>query len=74
MNTTHDGYEVTDMHCRWCPIEYYGWCGINHWKDFLWFEVESNWEHNDQRRYWSFMLLGFHFQGGWLWEWDDGKP
>jgi len=68
VNTTHDGYQVgPEFHCKRVLVDYYGWPGITCWNDVFSFERESNWEHGDQRKYWSLHLLGFHFQGGWLW-------
>lgn len=69
MNETHDHIEVPqDMFCRRVLVDYCGFDGVNCWADLLWFNIESNWERGDERRYWSLRILGFHFQGGYLWE------
>lgn len=72
MNETHDHLEVPqEMFCQWCLIESYGFSGINGWRDLFSLQVESNWERGDKRKYWSLLLFGFHFQGGWLWTRND---
>ena len=71
---THDYLEVPEYYkLTKCLIEYYGWFGISSWKDVLFLEIEYNIDWNSElKKYYSFYILGFHFQSGWLWESKNG--